>query len=135
MNEFLPNTALEVAGTVAAACVSLGIPYIAYKFKELSEIRVILHGIDGVESIQGIVGSVEMLNDEVEENSEELNEVVDKVDTIEESIENNKDDIQTAKRKAKDNEHELALTARQVGRINKRVDALFTDIKKRNGRD
>lgn len=137
--QIIPPVVTEVLAAVAAASVSLGVPYIAYKFSALNDFHVVLYGVEGVDSFDGIVGSVELLNEEVEENGEiisehkrELDSMSDEIESIKELIDDSFERIENVEDKADQNEIEVDRAKETMSGLEQRVDALYRSIKERN---
>jgi len=141
MSELIPTIFTEVLGAIAASAVALGIPYIVYKFNALNDFHVVLYGVEGVDSFDGLIGSVELLNKEVEEHEDRLDEqerkteeLYNSVQDIEEYLDENREMIDEATVKAKNNKHQIEKAQSEMDTLNQRVEKLYNTIKDRQDR-
>ena len=139
LTQLIPPVVTEVLAAVAAASVSLGVPYIAYKFSALNDFHVVLYGVDGVDSFDGIVGSVELLNEEVEDNGEiievhdrQLETMSDQLESVKDLIDQSHERIDEVEDKVDRNERDLTRAKEDMEGLERRVDALYRSIKERN---
>ena len=139
LTELIPPIASEVLGAVAASAVALGVPYIAYKFSALNDFHVVLYGVEGVDSFDGIVGSVELLNEEVEDNGETISEhdrqiqaMTSELAEVKKKIDKSHEKIEEMESRVNSNEKDVEEARDKMSGLERRVDALYRSIKQRN---
>lgn len=132
MNGLLPGIAEEIIVAVSAASVTGASGYVVYKARQVNTHNVILQGVDGVEELDGLIGSVEMLNQEVEGNSENIEEVEEDMQKLRTTLSKHTDLINELDSCVEDNQDEIEKAKEKMSELNTRVDALYQDIAERN---
>lgn len=132
MTALLPGLATEIIITVTAGSVTSASAYVVYKARQVNTNTILLQGVDGVEELDGLVGSVEMLNREVEGNSETIEEVEEDMKNIRSILSDHTDLINDLDQTAKENQEDIEEVKEKMGEIHTRIISLRDDIAKRN---
>jgi len=132
MNGLLPGIAEEIIVALSAASVTGASGYVVYKVRQVNTHNVILQGVDGVEELGGLIGSVEILNQEVEGNSQNIEEVEEDMEKVRSKLSAHTDLINDLDSSVTENQEDIEKAKSKMGELNERVDALYRDIAERN---
>jgi hypothetical protein len=80
LQSLIPDVIVQVVATVSGVVISIGIPLIFSKLNKISKVHTTLFGLDGVDSMGGMV-------DEVQSNSEKIQENRDLITGLKETVE------------------------------------------------
>lgn len=139
MTQFIPSILVETINAVATTIVGVVIPYIAYKLRQLEVIKVTVMGVDGVSSMDGLVGTVELIDEEVEchgtmiqENKSRLKILEDKVENFKSKISSNGKKATNAKEVVEEHEEIIEDVKTKQTEMDRRIYDLAARVRKRN---
>lgn len=105
MSQIVTQLYVEIFVIVVGAVVTIVLPYIAWRLRKQDRLDVAVFGVDGVDEIDGLVGTIEMHDQELEEhdnrisnNRKDIKYMEKKMDSIHERI----DEVAARSRKRKE---------------------------------
>lgn len=124
-----PEILQGVIITVSASVVTTASGYVVYKLRQVGTNTITIQGVDGVEELDGLLGSVEMLNREVDGNSQDIDEIQDEmekirkklsrfiqmVNEVDQAVEDNRDEITEVQDRMKDFRYRIKALERDIG--------------------
>jgi hypothetical protein len=82
LQSLIPDVIVQVVATVSGVVISIGIPLIFSKLNKISKVHTTLFGLDGVDSVGGMVDEVQSNSEEIQENRDLITNLKDTVEDI-----------------------------------------------------
>lgn len=82
LQSLIPGVIVEVIATVSGVVISIGIPLIFSKLNKISKVHTTLFGLDGVDSMGGMVDEVQSNSDKIEDNKELIEQTKESVNDV-----------------------------------------------------
>jgi hypothetical protein len=82
LQSLIPDVIVQVVATVSGVVISIGIPLIFSKLNKISKVHTTLFGLDGVDSMGGMVDEVQSNSEKIEENRDLITGLKDTVEEI-----------------------------------------------------
>lgn len=89
--ELLPQVIVQVLATVSGVVITVGVPIILTKLNKFSRVYTTLFGVQDVESMSGLVGVVEVHDEEIERITDNINSLDSRVAELERSCKSRSD--------------------------------------------
>jgi hypothetical protein len=87
LQSLIPDVIVQVVATVSGVVISIGIPLIFSKLNKISKVHTTLFGLDGVDSMGGMVDEVQSNSEKIQENRDLITGLKDTVEEIKSIVE------------------------------------------------
>jgi hypothetical protein len=82
LQSLIPDVIVQVVATVSGVVISIGIPLIFSKLNKISKVHTTLFGLDGVDSMGGMVDEVQSNSEKIQENRSLITELKETVEEL-----------------------------------------------------
>lgn len=88
MAELIPTVTIEVIAVASGTITTVGVSIMLAKLNKISKLYTTIFGLEDVESVDGLVGVVENLQENQEQLAQNQEKIQERVDEIEKKVEN-----------------------------------------------
>jgi len=91
--QLIPSIVVQVIATVSGAIVSVGLPLILSKLNKINKLQTTVFGLDDVDQVGGLIGTLEEHDERIKINEEEIAELTDRQKEMIDGIDDIKQEI------------------------------------------